>query len=318
MLKALIITLIKPGKNPNVPQNVRPISLLNIDLKLYAKLIALRMVNIMPILINPDQFGFTKGHETADATRRLINIIQLANINKTPSLLLALDAEKVFDRIHWTYLVWVLSDFGFEGPIHSAILALYTQLSAQVFISGALSTPFFILNGTPQGCPLSPLIFNLRMEPLATNIHKHSQISDFLVQKRTHTISLFADDIILMLTNPEQSLVHSALQLFNKVSYYKVNETKSYILDLGVPMAIKKKLTSQYPYVWNQEGVNYLAITLTPIVGNLVTDIYLPFVNKLRSKRQELAKVELTWSGRLATFKTYSELYPFLCPTFFS
>lgn len=113
MLSATIVTLPKPGKEPNIPSNFRPISLLNSDLKIYAKIIASRLLHVLPLLIHPDQTGFTKGRQTSDATRRLINIIHLAKVHKRPSLLLALDAEKAFDRIHWQYLTQVLYKFLF-------------------------------------------------------------------------------------------------------------------------------------------------------------------------------------------------------------
>lgn len=91
MLNALIITLPKPGKEPTYAQNFRPISLLNLDTKIYTKLIVKKLLNLMPILIYKDQSGFTKGRETSDATRRIINIIHRAESTQTPSLLLSLD-----------------------------------------------------------------------------------------------------------------------------------------------------------------------------------------------------------------------------------
>lgn len=87
MLKALIITLPKPGKDLTEPQNFRPISLLDNDLKLYAKLIARRVNEVLPDFVHPDQSGIMKGCQTSDATRRLINIIHQADHARTPSLL---------------------------------------------------------------------------------------------------------------------------------------------------------------------------------------------------------------------------------------
>lgn len=167
VLNATVITIYKPGKESTSPKNFRPILLLNLDIKIHAKLIANRLVDILPSLIHNDQTGFTKGRQSSDTTRRLINIIHMAETTGKPSLLLFLDAEKVFDRVHWKYLHSVLNKFGFQGTILKAIMALYTSSSAWVFTSDIMSTPFTITNGTRQGCPLSPLIFNLMMEPLA-------------------------------------------------------------------------------------------------------------------------------------------------------
>ena len=184
-------------------------------------------------------------------------------------------------------------------------MALYTTPSAQVYISGMLSKAFNISNGTRQGCPLSPLIFNLLMEPLATYIRSHPQISGFMVGGVQHTISLFADDIILMLTNVETSLAsaHQVLQLFTTVSYYKVNETKSHILGVGIPARTRHALSTRFPFPWKEKGISYLGITLTSSASELVRENYTPFLQRLHTKLEALAKFELSWSGRLAAFK---------------
>lgn len=127
MLQATIVTLPKPGKSPDTPANFRPISLLNSDIKLYAKLLASWILQVLPTLVNPDQVGFIKGKQ----------------------------AEKAFDRIHWGFAFKTLSKFGFQGHILSAIKALYTTPSARVLANGMLSEPFTITNGTRQGSPLS-------------------------------------------------------------------------------------------------------------------------------------------------------------------
>lgn len=77
----------KPGKDPSMPHNFRPISLLNSDLKIYAKIIANHLLEVTPILIGPDQVGFVKGRKALDGTRRMINLIRYAETTGTPALL---------------------------------------------------------------------------------------------------------------------------------------------------------------------------------------------------------------------------------------
>lgn len=88
----------------------------------------------------------------------------------------------------------------------SAISALYFNPSANIYTSNALSETFQISNGTRQGCPLAPLIFTLIMEPLAESIRANPQVTGITVASQQHKIGLFADDIVLTLTNPESLL----------------------------------------------------------------------------------------------------------------
>lgn len=146
------------------------LSHLNSDLKILAKNLTSRNSLHIPTLIHADQGSFIPRQQISHGTRRIIDLIQWVEFHKMPSLLFSLDTEKVFDRIHWSYLKSVLQKFGFAGNINTAVLALYSHPSAKVWRSDMTSDPFATSNGTRQGCPLSPLIFSLVMEPLATSI----------------------------------------------------------------------------------------------------------------------------------------------------
>lgn len=93
MLNAYVVTIPKPGKELTTPPNFRPISLLNMDVKLYAKILAHRLLPILPTLIILDQAGFTSRRQASDATGRVIDIIHYARSCRISSLLPFLDAE---------------------------------------------------------------------------------------------------------------------------------------------------------------------------------------------------------------------------------
>lgn len=160
-------------------------------------------------------------------------------IQWTPSLLLSLNVEKALDRIHWFYLKEVLHIFGFGGFIDSTIRALYSNPSAKVYSSSTLSRPFNITNGTRQGSPLSPIIFALVMDSLAQAIRIPSKISGIKIGYIDHKIGLYADDVIISLSNPNSSLpaVSDLLQQFSLLSLYKINNSKSQM----IPISLSKK-----------------------------------------------------------------------------
>ena len=105
---AYISVLHKSGKDPLKCASYRPISLLDHDYKIINKLLAKRLEDILPKLINPDQAGFIKGRYSADNIRRLLNVINHFDTGRNPSLLLALDAEKAYDRVEWNFLFAIL------------------------------------------------------------------------------------------------------------------------------------------------------------------------------------------------------------------
>lgn len=100
------------------------------------------------------------------------------------------------------------------------------------------------------GIPLSPLIFALLMEPLEEKIRAHPNVWGIQLQGLQHNITLFADDFILMQSNPSISLsaANEVLHMFSKVSYYKVNASKSSVMGIAIELSLRTALQSTLPY----------------------------------------------------------------------
>ncbi|MBN3290062.1 LIN1 transcriptase, partial [Polypterus senegalus] len=125
------------------------------------------MEKVLPSIISQDQTGFIRGRHLSSNLRRLFNVIYSPTKSNTPEILLSLDAEKAFDMIEWKYLFTILEKFGFGPKICAWIKLLYTNPEASVCISNICSDYFKLERGTRQGCPLSPLLFAIAIEPLA-------------------------------------------------------------------------------------------------------------------------------------------------------
>lgn len=95
----LVSVLYKPGKDPQNCSSYRPISLINADIKIYSKAIAMCLDIVSGKLINSDRTGFLTGRQASDNVRRLLHIISETKKTELSCGLLFLDAEKAFDRL---------------------------------------------------------------------------------------------------------------------------------------------------------------------------------------------------------------------------
>ena len=110
MSRAIISLLPKPGKDPALMGNHRPLSLLNCDYKILAKILALRLEKVVPSVVHLDQVGFIPGHQSSNNMRRVFQIILKASSSNLPVITASLDAEKAFDQIEWEYLLYTLKN----------------------------------------------------------------------------------------------------------------------------------------------------------------------------------------------------------------
>lgn len=170
LTEASIILLLKPGKDNTACGSYRPISLLNCDVKILAKALALRLETTMHDVISVDQTGFILGRHSFTNICRLLYIIHSPASSAVPEVVIALDAEKASHRVEWGYLFTCLKKFGYGPNFISWIKLLYTSPKASVITNGKRSQYFQLSRGTRQGCPISPLLLALAIEPLSITL----------------------------------------------------------------------------------------------------------------------------------------------------
>lgn len=287
--QACISLPLKKDKDPLDCASYRPISLLNTDVKILAKLLACRLENVLSSIISPDQTGFIKNRHSFYNIRRLFDIIYTSN-NHTAECLISVDAEKAFDRVNWDYLFYTLEKFGFGPVFCSWIKLLYKCPLASVLTNNQYSEYFRLYRGTRQGCPLSPLLFALAIEPLAVMIRGSREIQGIQRGKLDHKVSLYADDLLLYVSDPLKSLpaILQILNNFGKLSGYKINLDKSELFLINNE-AIKLDY-SGFPLRKVNEQFKYLGVCVTRKFQNLFKNNFLPLFDQ---SKQLLSKWSL-------------------------
>ena len=91
-------------------------------------------------------------------------------------MIISIDAEKVFDKIQHPFMITTLQKMGIEGTYLNKVKAIYDKPTANIILNGEKLKAVHLRSGTRQGCPLSPLLFILVLEVLATAIRKEKEI----------------------------------------------------------------------------------------------------------------------------------------------
>jgi hypothetical protein len=177
-----VLSLILKNDDPLLLENDRPISLLNVDLKLLSYVLSQRLKKILPKLINEDQTGYLQNWFIGFNHRQIQDIIDFADSYKIDGAIIFVDFIKAFDTLEWDFMLNTLKQFGFNDSFIRWVQTLYSDNQTCVSNNGWVSEIFNNSRGIRQGCPLSALLFILSVEIMAFRLRSNKHIKDITIK----------------------------------------------------------------------------------------------------------------------------------------
>lgn len=214
----------------------RPVTLLNTDYKLFAKVIQRRLSTVMDMLISPAQGSSVSGRGVQQHLSALRDVFYWTADRRTETFFLSIDQEKAFDRVSHDFLWFVLQRAGFGDEFQRLVRVLYSDAESRVLVNGRPSSAFKVQSGVRQGCPLSPLLYVLVFEAAVRMMSEPRKVPRLPLpgSDRFATLFAYADDLTVCLPEPRAiEAVLDCLDKYSRASGARINQSKSSVMAVG-------------------------------------------------------------------------------------
>uniref|UniRef100_A0A803TS93 Reverse transcriptase domain-containing protein n=1 Tax=Anolis carolinensis TaxID=28377 RepID=A0A803TS93_ANOCA len=300
-----IITIPKENSDTSEVKNYRPISLLNLDYKIFTGILANRFKKFLNSWISEEQTSFLPGRKMGNNIRCIVDIIEYYDKNHQKELaLLSIDAEKAFDNLNWGFFKLLFKEIDIGYQFSNAIEKIYESQRARLLINGLTSEEIKIEKGTRQGCPLSPLIFIFAIEILLKNIKEDKELKGARIKQKDYKLRAFADDVICIIEEPRNNMQKWIYKLeeFGELAGFHLNKHKTKILTKNITKSNQEKLQKSVGITVSPK-IKYLGIWLTHKNAQLLENNYYVKWKEISKDLENWMNLKISLMGRIALIK---------------
>ena len=284
--RGIISLLEKIEKNPLFLKNWRPLSLLNSDYKIFAKILATRLQIVLPKCIDKSQTGLIKSRYIGENIMKLLSLMEYCERNQKSSIVLSIDFEKAFNKLEWAATTAVFKKLGFPQEFCDMADILHTETYSCTMNNGYWSDWIPLSRGSRQGCPFSALAFCTTVESLGVNLHTNIRIKGIDMGNYSLLSYQYADDMWLGLDPSEDNLneVISELEHFSAFAGLVVNYEKTAAFKLGPLRDSDARYYTMKKLFWSdgKDTVKILGIHIHPEWETMHQTNYMSLLDKAK------------------------------------
>ncbi|GKV25193.1 hypothetical protein SLEP1_g34663 [Rubroshorea leprosula] len=258
---ASFIVMIPKVENPQRIEKYRPISLIGVMYKIIAKLLANRLWKVLPKVIGEQQMAFIRGRQLVGGVVIVNEVIEEVKIKKKKSFLFKVDFEKVYDKVCWDFIEYMMMRMGFNATWRKWIRECLASSSISVLINGSPTNQFSVSKGLRQGDLLSPFLFLIVAEGLnglmSSAVEKQLYKGVVIGNEGVSVSHLqFADDTIFFGEASEDNIgvIKSIMRTFELSSGLKINFGKSQLIGIGVDDNWRNKMAFKLCWILRDSG----------------------------------------------------------------
>ena len=201
-------------------------------------------------------------------------------------------------------MIKTLQKLGIEGTYFHIIKAIYDIPTANIVLNGEKLKPFPLRSGRRHACPLSPPLFNIVLEVLATAIREKKEINGIQIGKEVQ-LSVFADDMTLYIENPKESS-RKLLELINefgKVAGYKINAQLPLAFLYTNDEKSEREIKETLPFTTAKKRIKFLGINLSKETKGLYAENYKTLMKEIKDDTNRWRDIPCSWVGRINIVK---------------